>query len=150
MLKNIFKKKKQYIDESIDISGKWIGYYRFKNTFAKEVKIFNIKFEAELNSDGSIIKGVIIEDIKSGGIPDKARLVGEFKNNKLLFKKTYSAQYLIDMNNKLIRNENKKSQVIKYKGELDLKYLKFTGRWHIDFVFIPVTSGYWEMTKEEE
>ena len=98
-----------------------------------------------------MVTGFIIENVETGGIPDKAQIVGTFKNNKLQFKKMYSAQYLSDKNNNLVRNDNKRSQVIKYKGKWDAKKNKFVGRWYIGLDLLrPFFSGAWEMTKKEE
>ncbi len=136
------------------MQGSWTGTYRYiKHPNPERIKN-GTKFKLEIfEYDGVNFKGIVIDDIESGGLSGEGTIEGMIKNGKIEFVKQMPVKTLVTP--KGIRIEVlKKHKPIYYTGIF--KDDAFQGEWKIKgglmiskyfFGFGMGTKGTWEIKK---
>jgi len=139
--------------------GKWNGYYKYDNKkLQKLISHEQTNFTITIDFfEDDIIKGAVIDDIKSGGMHGIGEIEGEVHKEFIYFEKRMPFESIItDMKGTRKTTENKHKPIF-YQGKLisDNVYQgtwEFNKVWGFIFGIIPIKyrpgKGTWEMRKE--
>jgi hypothetical protein len=142
-----------FFPDSIDLSGRWQGSYRFGNQYSEKTQQLRIGFIANLKMKGISIEGSAKED--ENGIPDVAVIDGSFGGRRIAFVKTYAKSWSIDSEGKFSPGYTSPFYV-NYTGIYNAAEQRFTGEWKIEAVYhfedgtekSLISTGTWEMKRK--
>ena len=138
---------------------KWKGSYNYDSQKAQELighpcTFFTIEMEIFENDT---LKGIVIDDLKTGGMKGTGEVTGEIFRNSIYFEKRMPHNSMLDLRKGRREFPDKKHPVIIYEGELKSNN-KYEGTWCFEkkwaflFGFIPIKyspgKGTWEMELE--
>ncbi|MBL7731280.1 MAG: hypothetical protein JNM88_08890 [Chitinophagaceae bacterium] len=139
------------------MTGTWFGYYQFDdinyhNASGYEKTYFTIS----INSfDGKHFKGIVNDDVKSGGMEGAGEIVGKISGENICFKKFMPREAILYPNGEL-QYSDRKHPTLYYTGIISKDKKEISGVWkfkiRIGFIFgfIPVSQrpgkGTWSMS----
>jgi hypothetical protein len=137
--------------------GTWTGYYKYdKKVPQTMVRHDQTNFTIIIQSfDGKFFKGIVKDDLSTGGMEGEGQIIGQVENGKVSFKKLMPRRTLVyrDGTRKVT---NEKHPAIHYKGTVSPDRRKMEGKWEIKrriaflFGLIPFPykppPGTWSMT----
>jgi len=134
------------------------GFYKYQGkSLPKKMERVSTNFEIKItDSSDSNFNGIILDDTKSGGMPGKGTITGQYKNDEISFIKQMpnAGIYLPNGKVKILRQ---KHSPILYKGKRDNNGV-IKGHWKMKFrlkvlgiltVPLGTTKGTWEMLENE-
>jgi len=138
------------------MTGTWLGYYKYDNELhQKTIGFDKTNFTIIIQSfDGKNFKGIVNDDITTGGMKETGDIVGSVEGEKLSFQKFMPRETLFNPNGERITSD-KKHRTLYYSGILSNDKKEITGQWKfkikIGFLFglIPIPyrggKGTWSM-----
>ena len=139
------------------MTGTWIGYYKYDNEQLQKASGFDkTYFTITIKSfDEKNFKGIVIEDIKSGGMKGTGEIIGVIDGEMISFKKFMPKKSLIYPNGEY-KSLDKKHPTLYYTGRFSNEKREINGEWKFKitisllFGFIPIPyrpgKGAWSMT----
>jgi len=139
------------------MTGIWLGYYKFdKEVFQKASGFDKTFFTITIQSfNDNNFKGIVIEDIKSGGMEGTGEIIGKIEVGKIFFKKFMPKRLTLYPNGER-KYEDEKHPTLYYRGTFSKDKKEINGEWKFKirigllFGFIPILhrpgKGSWSMT----
>lgn len=137
--------------------GIWYGFYQYKSKTARKIAGFEkTNFTLTIDFfDGQHFSGVAQDDLKSGGMNESGKIVGQIDGNVIRFTKHMPKQQRIIDSSGTRQTFNKPHPILYYSGSIDKDKHQAEGKWkfgfRIVFLFsiIPIPmrlgKGYWYM-----
>ena len=138
------------------MTGTWLGYYKYGNEKLQKAYGFDkTYFTITINSfDKGFFQGVVVDDIKSGGMEGTGEIIGQIEDDRISFKKFMPKKSLIYLNGEK-RYLDKKHPALYYTGTFSKDKKEICGEWKFKitlgflFGFIPIPyrpgKGTWSM-----
>jgi len=142
------------------MKGCWIGYYQYFSKSLSE-KFWDMKtgFTIEIHEvDGFNFKGMVKDDIATGGMYGEGTIIGKMKGRHISFVKKMPIETLI-MSDGSFKTTSRKHPKIYYKGYLAQNGNEVEGVWKIKTIIIwkglwpfiiPSSKGNWYMKREDK
>ena len=140
--------------------GRWTGSYKYDKEINQKILGFDsTNFEIEItNVVNNTFKGVIQDDLSTGGTEGLGEIAGKVFGNKVEFIKQMPISTIIIDNKGTRKTLNKKHPKIYYTGTFSDDRKTISGSWRFKFGFIwfgiiPIpyfpTKGTWKMNLKE-
>ena len=138
------------------MTGTWVGYYKYGNENLQKANGFDkTNFTITIKSfDGKNFQGIVVDDIKSGGMEGIGKVMGQIEDEHIFFKKFMPKKSIICFNGEK-KNSDKKHPVLYYTGVFSKDIKEISGEWKFKFTigflfgFIPFPyrpgKGTWRM-----
>ena len=138
------------------MTGTWLGYYKYDNEkLQKAYGVDKTYFTITINSfDKGFFQGIVVDDIKSGGMDGIGEIIGQIEDDKISFKKFMPKKSLIYLNGEK-KYLDKKHPALYYTGTFSKDKKEISGEWKFKitlgflFGFIPIPyrpgKGTWNM-----
>lgn len=142
-----------------NISGKWVGHYKYGAGYSAEIQGMKEYFEMELTEEDGLIKGICRDDITNQLTISPAEIEGTFEKGHIYFIKTYQYEISFNEYGQSVAKPHKPSHAIHYKANLKKRFFSktyfFKGEWEISGSYLNAKkvpfhysfSGTWKMKK---
>lgn len=139
------------------MTGTWLGYYKYDNANHQKAMGFDKTFFTIVikTFDGKHFKGIVTDDVKSGGMEGTGEIVGETKEENIYFKKLMPRESLLYPNGE-IKYSDRKHSPLYYTGVISKDKKEISGIWKFKikiaflFGFVPIPyrpgKGTWSMS----
>jgi hypothetical protein len=139
------------------MQGIWLGFYKYDNqTIQKTVGFEKTNFTISITFfDGRIFKGIVTDDVATGGMVEAGTITGYIENETISFEKMMPRESLIMDDKGTRQTTDKKHPVLYYSGIFAKDKQQAAGTWKFKrriifmFGFIPIPfrlgKGTWQM-----
>ena len=125
-----------------------MGYYKYDNEHLQKAMGFDkTNFTITIQSfDGKNFKGIVNDDIASGGMKETGEIIGMIEDEKVSFQKFMPRESLLYPTGER-KTSDKKHPTLYYSGILSNDKKEITGQWKFKirigflFGFIPIPYG---------
>ena len=141
---------------TIDRKSCWSGIYRYDPTELMHWRIPEVRFKMAISVGWfGWVSGSIIDD--EHGIPEKARLRGHLRAQKLEFKKRYTKLWIANTEGETVCLPEQSSIPLLYRGKISDDGNRLVGTWETlpesrkingQLVAFPVLTGTWNAVRE--
>jgi hypothetical protein len=143
---------------TLDIEGRWIGFYTYGKEYSLEEQLTSVPFTVEFKNTLVGFVGKMTEEVGYGGLDDEIYVEGQMDMNSISFTKFYTKKHYVNENGETVSEESDDPNIVYYDGAYDSQLKKFIGEWTIclvsqdengnDIEYEEDTGG-WEMWKQE-
>jgi hypothetical protein len=138
------------------MTGTWLGYYKYDNKHLQKASGFDKTcFTIIINAfDEKYFKGIVTDDVKSGGMEGTGRIIGEIEGEKISFRKLMPKRSTMYPNGER-KYSDKEHPTLYYTGTFSKDKREINGEWKFKitigllFGFIPIPyrpgKGTWSM-----
>jgi|SRR5882724_1697981 len=121
------------------MTGTWLNYYKYdKELLQKAIGFDKTNFTITILSfDENNFKGIVTDDIESGGMEGTGEIIGIVEGENISFEKLMPMRTLLYQNGKR-KSLDKKHPTLYYTGVFSKDKKEITGRWKFKnkFVFL--------------